>query len=155
MYPDIIRPFGRSESKALDIPLLMQTAGPADVSDRFVRNDIINDFCENSANDCVVSNYANGKHSLYEEIDSIRNEVVAEIHSFFQNHTSVIVRSIGVPPGSTADGEGCWRDRQCMSRICDAHFAFDIFGGTCVPRPTYLSGLPEYRAPWTAALLAT
>merc|ERR1712154_407911 len=83
-----------------------------------------------------------GKHSMHIEVDDVRDRILAEMDDFFQKYKTPVVTASALPPGIAADGEGCNGDAQCMSRNCDAHYGFDIFGGKCKPLPTFVNAAP-------------
>eukprot|EP00940_MAST-03C_sp_MAST-3C-sp2_P003398 g3398.t1 len=110
-----LRDFIDAEHKKLSIPIIMQSAGSIGGTDHFVDNAAMQEFCETSVHvACEVKNYPNSGHSIWNEIDRIRDEAMRDVDEFFARHTHVSEQTIPRerPCNRDADcGETMWCDR--------------------------------------------
>jgi len=143
MYDDTAQMFMSSEGKELDVPILLQTAGPPEGTDEYVQNGVASAFCKHSAVTCTHSSFPDGKHGLLLETDEIRERLFAEIDEFFVANSGFSSPvDVTIPANMKENGEGCKSDIDCFSRNCHAHVVFHILGSTCEPQGTFLADGP-------------
>jgi len=131
LYGDTFQGFMATEGKKIVPPILLQQSGDPAGTDGLVFNPQQTDFCRKSCKRCTITNYKESKHHIFSEVDSIYKPFLVEADQFMQTHRNMVLPQEPLPEHIKEEGEGCNDDLDCHSRYCDAHFAFDVFGGTC------------------------
>jgi hypothetical protein len=142
LYADTFVGFVSQQGKRLVPPILLQQSGPPDGTDKLVVNAQQDEFCQHSCKDCTMIKYPEAIHNLAKEKDAVLFEWWGEVDAFYQAHKDTVPEQEGMPSVYKAEGESCNDDLECQSRICDADYVFDVFGGVCRGRAG-LSGEEE------------
>jgi hypothetical protein len=146
LYLDTFVGFMAQDGKKIVPPILLQQSGPPDGTDKLVVNAQQDEFCQHSCKDCKMIKYPEAIHNLAKETDAVLFPWWGEVDKFYDEHKDTLPEQEDMPSKYKAQGGKCDEDLDCQSRICDATYYFDLFGGVCVDRrgdPARFSCDPE------------
>ena len=140
LYDDVLQPFDGQNGK-LSVPILLQQASPT--LDKHVLAAPQATFCSSSCTACTFSTHHAAKHNIWFNKDATRNAALAEVSSFFAQHTSVRhMLALEEPGGGRGHWPPAYTERGAMHVSTRIHPACALSEASARPHHVPLSPPP-------------